>query len=95
VRKRTARRKQRGQKRGSYRSHPLNTTDAIPCIARANAKIIADIALNDRAKSGLGSDPDIVALLVDRHDMAPARAAKIIPANEAIAENRACCWQSR
>ena len=89
MRERATRRDEYNDKCEGYRSHPLNTSDANPCIERAKVKIKAVNALVDPTKANVGSGPDIFARAADRHDINAARHDAAAPTNEATADQLA------
>jgi hypothetical protein len=95
MRERGAARKQQGQQCQGYRSHPLSTNEATPCIASANANTNAARALSDPMKADVRPAAAVSGRPADRQDTRPANPAAAAPINEAAAENRASRWQSR
>src|SRR4029078_3489397 len=81
MRERTSRRDEYSHKCEGYRSHPLNTIDASPCIERAKVKIKAVKALVDPTKAKVGNAPDMFARAADRHDIKAARHDAAAPKN--------------
>lgn len=74
-----------------YRSHPLSTKEAIPCIENANTKIKAESAPSHATKRDVVvNDEAISSCLVHLHDRPPARRETAPPANEQMAERRDC-----
>ena len=89
MREPATRRDEYNHKCEGYRSHPLNTNDANPCIERAKVKTKAVNALVDPTNANVGSGSDIFARLPDRHDINAARHDAAAATNEATADQRA------
>jgi hypothetical protein len=90
MRQRGARRRGDQQRYERYRSHPLSTSEAIPCIDIANAKTSADSALIAPMKPDVAVNGAVsCARLAARHDMIAETPVSSSPASEANAEYRA------
>src|SRR3954454_22353930 len=90
MRQHRAARRHREQERDRYRSHPLSTSEAIPCMDSAKAKISADSALIAPTKPEVAvSGATVCARRVACHDMAAATQVTSSATSETVAENRA------
>jgi hypothetical protein len=70
-----------------YRSHPLSTSDATPCIESAKTKMSAEAALSSPKKAEVPVNVPFRTRMMDRQDMIAARQASSIPKKAAIADD--------
>src|ERR1700709_599382 len=89
VREPCVRRIQHHQRYQAYRSHPLSTNPANPCIERAKANTIAARTPIDPTKRHVRRGSDVRMRSTDRQDIVPEKHAMAAPTNERIAEHRA------
>jgi hypothetical protein len=86
VREPCVRRTQHHQRYQAYRSHPLSTNPANPCIESAKANTNAASTLIEPTNIQVRRGSDISVWPIDRQDIAPERQATAAPRKEMVAE---------